>query len=118
MAQTIAPTVFADRLPVRHSPEGAREWVSGRRGASFEARSVDRVLRLGRHDVRVEDDQPCEGTHHRRQEDRKLILGHAAVTPRFGRWAKTRSEGARSCVSHRSRSRFLEFLFLRGMAAR
>ncbi len=49
------------RRRVRHSPEGSPELVSGRRGASFEARSVAPILRLGRHEVRVEDDQPFEG---------------------------------------------------------
>lgn len=36
--------------------------------APLEARSVDLVLRLGRHKVRVEDDQPFEVKHHRLQK--------------------------------------------------
>ena len=40
---------------------------------------MDLVLCLGRHEVRVEDDQPFEVKHHRLQEGRELILRHAAV---------------------------------------
>ena len=40
---------------------------------------MDLALRLGRHEVRIEDDQPFEVKHHRLQEGRELILGHAAV---------------------------------------
>jgi hypothetical protein len=48
-------------------------------GGLLWARSVDRVLRLGRHEVCVEHDQPFEVKRHGLQEGCELILSHPTV---------------------------------------
>jgi hypothetical protein len=43
---------------------------------------------LGRHQIRVEDDQPFEVKHQRMQEGRELILCHSAVAHPLGALGK------------------------------